>query len=146
MVHNLTVYWAGGRDQQLQAIVPLILEEWAAGRPVVFHCNNSFHRAPVAVAAVLRACFGHEALSVLRTIVCPSVSSSIPGWPLFRLYLCFYSVITIALRLMPCALLCGHGSFMLGLTMIVVLYFMNLVASDLHLSMLVYAPSSQLLM
>ena len=107
MVNNLTVYWAGGRDKQLQAIVPKILEEWAAGRPVVFHCNNSYHRAPVAVAAVLRACFGHVPLSVLRQIVCPSVSSSISGLPLFRLYLCFYSVITIFLPLMPRALQCS---------------------------------------
>ncbi len=49
------------RQRELDQALPKIQEALLAGRDVIFHCNQSFHRAPVIAAAAYRRMTGGNA-------------------------------------------------------------------------------------
>ena len=49
------------RQRELDQALPKIQEALLAGRDVIFHCNQSFHRAPVTAAAAYRRVTGGSA-------------------------------------------------------------------------------------
>ena len=49
------------RQRELDQALPKIQEALLAGRDVIFHCNQSFHRAPVIAAAAYRRMTGGSA-------------------------------------------------------------------------------------
>ena len=53
-VSPLCVRFKGGRDQQLEAALRSVLECAIAGQTVCVHCNETVHRGPVGIAAILR--------------------------------------------------------------------------------------------
>ena len=60
--------WGGGRKQQLQDALPLIVAALSQGRNVAVHCLSSFHRGPLALCAIGRSLFGWDANVTLKYI------------------------------------------------------------------------------
>ena len=62
------VTWTGGRNQQLQEALPLIVEALSQGKNVGVHCLSSFHRGPLALCAIGHALFGWDVGVTLKYI------------------------------------------------------------------------------
>ena len=55
---DLPVNWAGGRNAKLDNVLWDIVLALSQGGCVVVHCNQSFHRGPLGLMAVLRKLLG----------------------------------------------------------------------------------------
>jgi hypothetical protein len=62
----LSVAHKGGRCEALDEILPKVMEVLATGQAVCIHCENSFHRGPLAVVALVTAISGHEPGAVMQ--------------------------------------------------------------------------------
>ena len=63
---GFAVNWQNGRHQQLMEALPRIVSALLRGDRVALHCLNSYHRAPLGLAAVLKSLFGFEPRHFLR--------------------------------------------------------------------------------
>ena len=54
---NFPVMWEAGRGATLHAVLPQILTAFSQGQFVLIHCSHSFHRGPMALAAVVTCLF-----------------------------------------------------------------------------------------
>ena len=52
------VYWVQGRGSGLELAMYDILTALSHGKPVVVHCERSFHRGPIGFMAVVKRLFG----------------------------------------------------------------------------------------
>ena len=66
---DLPVNWAGGRNAKLDNVLWDILLALSQGGCVVVHCNQSFHRGPLGLMAVLRKLFGFKPRHTMEFIV-----------------------------------------------------------------------------
>jgi hypothetical protein len=57
---QIPIMWVSGRGCALDDSLPRIVETLRRGQVVCVHCLNSFHRAPIAYAAILKRIFGLE--------------------------------------------------------------------------------------
>ena len=62
------VTWGGGRRQQLQDALPLIVAALSQGLNVGVHCLQSFHRGPMALCAIVRSLFCWDPIVTLKYI------------------------------------------------------------------------------
>jgi hypothetical protein len=62
----LSVAHKPGRCQALDEILPKVMEVLGSGQAVCIHCENSYHRGPLAVAALVTAISGHDPDAVLQ--------------------------------------------------------------------------------
>jgi hypothetical protein len=80
----LSVAHKPGRCEALDAILPKVMEVLATGQAVCIHCENSFHRGPLAAVALVTAISGHDPgevmqwLSELRHISSTHTAVSLP--------------------------------------------------------------------
>ncbi len=65
---SFLVTWGGGRREQLQEALPLIVAASSQGRNVAVHCLSSFQRGPLALCAIGRSAFGWDANVTLKYI------------------------------------------------------------------------------
>ena len=56
------------RDGDLPVCVQAVLDTWARGLAVVFHCRASYHRGPLAAAALVRRLCGLEVAAIWRML------------------------------------------------------------------------------
>jgi hypothetical protein len=62
----LSVAHKPGRCGALDAILPRVMEVLGTGQAVCIHCENSFHRGPLALVAVVTAITGHAPDEVMQ--------------------------------------------------------------------------------
>ena len=62
------ILWHNGRQEALLKVLPDIVATLVSGKNVAVHCLNSFHRGPIAVAAILKALFGFKPRRTLKYI------------------------------------------------------------------------------
>ena len=65
---NVPIAFANGRDSALHEALPKIFETLAEGKNVVVHCNQSFHRGPVLLVAILSRMFGWKGKYIMKLI------------------------------------------------------------------------------
>ena len=66
---EFAVSWANGRTNHLELCLPMVLQALSQGKFVVVHCNQSFHRGPVGLIAILCRLVGYDAINVKHLIV-----------------------------------------------------------------------------
>ena len=64
----LQVNWVKGRNKAFHSLVPTVRGIWEAGRAVVVHCNQGFHRSPVGVAVLRKHVCGENINKVLQRV------------------------------------------------------------------------------
>ena len=50
-------YYAGGRDRDVKDVAKIAKKAWDKDKGVAFHCNQTFHRGPLACIATFTVAF-----------------------------------------------------------------------------------------
>ena len=65
---SVPVNWKGDRKQRLDDATAVALEVLNQGQSVLFHCNFSFHRAPMGILSACRYWFGVNAATFMSML------------------------------------------------------------------------------